>query len=264
MPQYGGANRQTTTKHIQDFKTHFQHLRSSINLTAPVDRCELALTAMHYEQLAQANGERYIVDGSLQVYLADTWFPDWERQGKTANQRMIKWRDREAHGKLWRMLHDRYGEAIMWILPERLKNKNVHVLKEPGLEKVMALIDEKHPNLKEDLKYLSELTSHFIHYGRLPDKRLKMERSSEGNFSELLRPDECTEEHTALVSVPSPRVHEEEVPNLPSTEAMLSPPPSDNCINWDSEYQSVSGIICLNDFGTVDTVEDGFIDPRLM
>lgn len=128
----------------------------------------------------------------------------------------------------------------------------------------MALIDEKHPNLKEDLKYLSEFTSHFIHYGRLPDKRLKMERSSEGNFSELLRPDECTEEHTALVSVPSPRVHEEEVPNLLSTEVMLSPPPSDSCINWDSEYQSVSGIICLNDFGAVDTVEDVFIDPRLM
>lgn len=59
----------------------------------------------------------------------------------------------------------------------------------------MALIDEKYPNLKENLKPLLKFTSHLIRYSELPHERLLLElsdeeviRNSPGKFGELLGP----------------------------------------------------------------------------
>jgi hypothetical protein len=145
-------------------------------------------------------------------------------------------------------------------------------------ESVLTLIDTKHPNLKEELKYLSELTCYFFHHGGLPDERLVIESRSEeqmaerkpGDFSELLRPaNDCLVEHTDTER-PIPRlvqsfsVHEEEAPYQPRSEAVVSPPPSDGCFDWNAASQTINGFDFSSGIRFVGTVGDALVDPRLM
>ena len=96
------------------------------------------------------------------------------------------------------------------------------------IQAVLAFIDRKHPNLKEELKLLSEFTSNLIHCGRLPNERLKMEYSSDGKFNELLLPeDECIGngggQRMTLQFACSPLAVSNAVASQPSTGAVMVP-----------------------------------------
>lgn len=128
IPEYRGASKQDIIAHLKVLQANFASVKADGHMKVLMKRYKYVLTAMHYNYCNEAKEAR---SGSLCALFTEVFFPDWVEQRELGIMKVKdleiskrnKWRDEIRAYRAWLQFEERYGFAMLAVLPEDLANE---------------------------------------------------------------------------------------------------------------------------------------------